>query len=87
MHKRLPTHPGALLREDILPSLGISIAEFSIQLGVTRELLDAVLAEKSSMSPELAEKLGTFLGNGPLLWIEMQSKHDLWQRQFKLKAQ
>ena len=87
MHKRLPTHPGALLREDILPSLGISITELSIQLGVTRELLDAALAEKGVITPELAQKLGTFLGNGPQLWIELQSKYDLWQKQVKLKAQ
>ena len=39
------------------------------------------------MTPEIAQKLDTFLGNGPQLWIEMQSKYDLWQKQAKLKAQ
>ena len=87
MNKRSPTHPGAILREDVLPALGTSIAELSKHLGVTREILDAVLTEKISVTPEFAQQLGTFLGNGPQLWIEMQSKHDLWQPQVKLKAQ
>ena len=87
MNKRSPTHPGAILREDVLPALGTSIAELSKYLGVTRETLDAVLTEKISVTPEFAQKLGTFLGNGPQLWIEMQYKYDLWQAQIKLKAQ
>ena len=87
MNRRSPTHPGAILREDVLPTLGTSIAELSEHLGVTRETLNAVLTEKSAVTPEFAQKLGTFLSNGPQLWIEMQSKYDLWQRQVKLKAQ
>ena len=87
MHKRSNTHPGAILREDVLSTLGTSIAKLSEHLGVTRETLDAVLTERSAVTPEFAQKLGTFLGNGPQLWIEMQSKYDLWQRQSKHKAQ
>jgi addiction module HigA family antidote len=77
MYKRSPTHPGGILREDILPILGTSIAELSEHLGVTRKTLDAVLTERSAVTPEFAQKLGTFLGNRSQLWIEMQSKHDL----------
>jgi len=85
MRKRIPTHPGAILREDVFPTLGISVSEFARHLGISRQTLHAVLAERSSITPELALRLGTFLGNGPQLWIEMQSKYDLCQAELKLK--
>ena len=85
MRKKPPTHPGAILREDVFPSLDISVTEFARHLGVSRQTLHAVLSEKSGVTPELALRLGTFLGNGPQLWIEMQSKYDLWYAEVKLK--
>ena len=33
----------------------------------------------------MALRLGTLLGNGAQLWLDMQSKHDLWQAQSKLR--
>ena len=78
MRKRIPTHPGAILREDVFPTLGISVTEFAKHLGISRQTLHSVLAEKSAITPELALRIGTFLGNGPQIWIEMQSKFDLF---------
>ena len=85
MRKRSPTHPGSILREDVFPTLGITVTEFAKHIGISRQTLHAVLAEKASITPELALRIGTFLGNGPQLWIEMQSKNDLWQAELKLK--
>ncbi|MCF8163445.1 MAG: HigA family addiction module antidote protein [Polynucleobacter sp.] len=85
MRKRIPTHPGAILREDVLPSLaGMSVSAFARCLGVSRQTLHAVLAERSGISPEMALRLGKLLGNGPQLWLDMQIKHDLWQAEAKL---
>ncbi len=85
MHKRVPTHPGAILREDVLPSLpGMSVSAFARGLGVSRQTLHSVLAERSGVSAEMALRLGTLLGNGPQLWLEMQTKFDLWQAEAKL---
>lgn len=85
MRKRVPTHPGAILREDVLPSLpGVSVSAFARQLGVSRQTLHALLAERSGVSPEMALRLGTLLGNGAQLWLDMQTKFDLWQAQVRL---
>lgn len=81
MRKRLPTHPGAILREDVLPALGISAATFAKHLGVSKQTLHAVLSERYRITPKLALRLGTYLGNGPQLWIVMQSKYDLWDKE------
>ena len=82
---RTPTHPGAILREDLLPSLtGMSVSSFARCLGVSRQTLRTVLAERRGISPEMALRLGKLLGNGPQLWLDMQIKHDLWQARAKL---
>ena len=84
MRKRKPTHPGAILREDVLPNLGMSVSAFARNLGISRQTLHAVLAERSGISPEMALRLGALLGNGAQLWVDMQSKYDLWQAEEKL---
>ena len=85
MRKRVPTHPGAILREDVLPSLpGMSVSAFARSLGVSRHTLHALLAERSGVSAEMALRLGTLLGNGAQLWLDMQSQFDLWQAKTKL---
>ena len=78
-----PPHPGATLREDILPALGLSITEAAKQLGVTRAALSRVLNEHAAISPEMALRLEGWLGveNGGRaeLWVGKQAEYDLWQ--------
>jgi addiction module HigA family antidote len=49
------------------------------QLGVSRQALHAILAERAGISAEMAVRLGKFCGNGPGLWLRMQQAHDLWK--------
>ena len=75
---RCPTHPGEILREDSLPAMGLSVAAFARALGVSRQTVHGILAERSAVSPEMAVRLGAFFGNGPQLWIDLQPRRDLW---------
>lgn len=84
MPTRKPTHPGAILREDVLPDLGMSVSAFARNLGVSRQTLHSVLAERSGITPEMALRMGALLGNGAQFWVDMQTKHDLWQAEEKL---
>ena len=84
---RAPTHPGAILREDVIPALGVAVAAVARKLGVTRQHLYCVLAEKAPVTPEMAIRLGKFCGNGPELWLRLQQAHDLWHAQRALKRQ
>jgi addiction module HigA family antidote len=45
------------------------------------------MAERSGITAEMALRLGTVLGNGPQLWVDMQSKYDLWQAEQKLSKE
>ena len=82
---RPPVHPGELLREDVLPALGYSVMKAAKQLGVTRQHLHRILAEKAPVSPEMAIRLGKFCGNGPELWLRMQQAYDLWHAERALR--
>jgi len=76
---RKPTHPGAVLREDVLPELRMSVAQFAKNLGMSRQLLHGILAERHAVTPETAIRIGRLLGNGPGLWLGMQQAYDLWR--------
>ena len=74
-----PTHPGELLREEVLPALALSVTKAAALLRVSRQALHAVLSERAAVTPEMAVRLGKLCGNGPGLWLRMQQGRDLWQ--------
>lgn len=82
-----PAHPGEILREDVLPALGLSVAEAARQLRVSRQMLHSILSGRSAVSPEMAVRLGRFCGNGPGFWLRLQVAHDLWHAERKLRAE
>jgi addiction module HigA family antidote len=75
-----PVHPGEILREDVLPALGLSVLQAAAKLGVTRQTLHRIIARNDPrpVTPEMAVRLGKFCGNGPRLWLSLQSAYDLW---------
>jgi addiction module HigA family antidote len=84
---RPPTHPGAVLREDILPALGAPKAVIARNLGISRQQLYGLLDESRPVTPETAVRLGKLCGNGPGLWLRMQVAVDLWNAEQKLAGQ
>jgi antitoxin HigA-1 len=84
---RAPTHPGAVLRETVLPAIRMPVAEAAVHLGVTRQTLHRILSERTAVTPEMALRLGKFCGNGPGLWLRMQQAHDLWHASEKLREE
>jgi antitoxin HigA-1 len=76
---RKPTHPGELLASTVLPALGKPKTEIARLLGISRQSLHDVLTGHQSVSPIMAVKLGKLCGNGPRLWLNMQTAHDLWK--------
>jgi addiction module HigA family antidote len=59
---RKPTHPGALLREDVMPELGVTQAAFASYLGVSRLTVSEILNEKRGVSPEGYEIIKSYWG-------------------------
>ncbi|MBR0682225.1 HigA family addiction module antidote protein [Roseomonas eburnea] len=82
--KMRPAHPGAVLRDDVLPALAVSVTEAARELGISRQTLHAILAERAPVTPDMAVRLGKWCGNGPHLWLAMQRERDLWEASERL---
>ncbi|MFI3157759.1 MAG: HigA family addiction module antitoxin [Methylococcaceae bacterium] len=70
-----PPHPGSILKEDVLPELGLGVTEAAAQLGVLRCLalsMAARLSVRIWMNSPTAES-----------WVRMQAEYDLWQARQK----
>jgi addiction module HigA family antidote len=80
---RRPTHPGAILREDVLPALNMTQTEFAVRLGVSRLSVSDLLHEKRVMTAEMAARVGILLNTTPDSWLRMQQAVDLWEVQQK----
>lgn len=72
-----PIHPGEILREDVLPSLGKPKTEIARLLGVSRQTLYDVLNEKQPITANLALRIGKLVGGGAEIWLRMQQRYDL----------
>lgn len=76
---RRPTHPGAILLEDVLPGLGISQGRLAELLGVSRLTVSQLLHEHRALSPDMAMRLEKLLGTSAESWLRMQEAVDLWE--------
>jgi antitoxin HigA-1 len=79
LYKTLPpTHPGEIIRDDVLPALSLKESEAADQMKVKVEDLNAVLNGRARVDAEWALRFGQFCGNGPSLWMDMQAAIDVW---------
>jgi len=76
---RKPTHPGEVLREDVLPAMQESVTGFAKSTGMSRQSIHAILSGRRAISPEAALRIGAVVGNGARIWLAMQMEFDLWQ--------
>jgi addiction module HigA family antidote len=81
-----PSHPGEMLKEDVLPDLGLTVTEAAEQLGVSRVSLSRVINGRAAISAELAIRLAQWLGGSAEIWLRSQLQYDLWNAEQKSKA-
>jgi antitoxin HigA-1 len=74
-----PEHPGVLLRDHVLPSLGLSVSQAARDLAITRQTLHRILAGDAAITPAMAARLERLCGVSPEFWLERQHRHDLQQ--------
>ena len=76
--ERRPTHPGELLREEILPAVEISQQRLAELLDVSRQTINEIVTEKRSVSIDMAYRLGRLFNMDPSTFIRMQEAVDVW---------
>ncbi len=81
--KRKPTHPGIVIKEDILKPLELTVTAAAKDLGITRKALSELINERSSLSPDMAVRIARATKTSPESWMNMQQKLDLWESENK----
>ena len=81
---RPPTHPGALLRDEVIAATGRSKTEIASLLGISRQHLYDILEERKPVSPAVAVRLGKLFGDGAGVWIRMQAAYDTWHAERRI---
>lgn len=79
--KRRPTHPGEILREDVLPALAMTQKELAERLHVSRLSVSELLLEKRALTPDMAIRIGKLTNTTPESWLRMQDALTLWELQ------
>jgi antitoxin HigA-1 len=72
-----PIHPGEYLREDILPETGLSVSAAAKALGVSRQMLHDILAERKPLSAAMCLKISKLFGSSAEMWMRLQAAYDL----------
>jgi len=79
MAMKNPVHPGAIVREECLIPLDLTVTEAAKRLGVGRQALSNLVNEKAAVSIEMAYRLSKAFGSTPETWLGMQMAFDLAQ--------
>jgi addiction module HigA family antidote len=79
IRKMKPVHPRAILKEDILKELGLTITKAAKGLNVSRKQLSEVVNEKASISAEMAVRLQKRFGVDAEFWLDLQKRYDIWK--------
>jgi addiction module HigA family antidote len=70
-------HPGEIIREDILPEVGLSITAAAKALGVSRQMVHDILAGRKPLSAVMCLKVSRLFGGTPEFWMRLQADYDL----------
>jgi addiction module HigA family antidote len=73
----MPSHPGAIVREDILAPLNLNVSAAAKVLGVRRATLSDLLNEKAALSPEMALRIELAFGVSMEMLLRIQTAWDI----------
>jgi addiction module HigA family antidote len=74
-----PVHPGAILKEDILKEMKLSVTKAAENLQVSRKQLSEIVNEASAISAEMAVRLEDAFGVSAEFWLDLQKSYDIWK--------
>ena len=77
--RRQPTTPGEILREEFLIPLGMTQKQLADHLGCDLKVVNRIVNGRSSVTAEMALKLGATFRTTPEFWLNAQKAVDLHQ--------
>lgn len=84
--EREPTSPDEILQEEFLTPLGISQKQLADHLGCDVKVINRIVNNKSSVTPEMALKLGSALNTSPHFWLNAQQAVDIYRVKKKTRV-
>ncbi len=76
--RRKPTSPGIILEEEFLKPLELTQKDLADHLGCDYKVINRIINEQSSITPEMATKLAAAFDTTPDFWLNAQMAIDLW---------
>lgn len=80
------SHPGEILREEIIVGRGLAIGKASELLGVTRPMFSNILNGKAPITPDFALRIESVFGGSADFWLRMQRGYDLDEEKIKFET-
>jgi addiction module HigA family antidote len=81
-----PSHPGEILREDVLVPLNMSVNQLAKLLTVDSARLNEIVRGRRGITADTALRLARYLGTTPEFWLKLQVHYELRvARQTKLR--
>jgi addiction module HigA family antidote len=75
--ERKPTSPGEILKEEFLKPLGLTQRQIAQHLGCDVKVINRIVNGRTSVTPEMALKLGATFRTSPEFWLNAQKAVDL----------
>ncbi len=72
-----PVHPGEILREEYLRTLGMSANALAKALKVTPARINDIVRERRGITADTALRLARYFGTDARSWMNLQSAYDL----------
>jgi len=77
--RRTPTTPGEILREEYLVPLGMTQKELADHLSCDVKVVNRIVNGRTSVSAEMALRLGAAFRTSPEFWLNAQKAVDLFR--------
>jgi len=73
------TSPGEILREEYIKTLGITQELLADHIGCDYKVINRIINERASLTPDIAIKLAMAFETTPDFWLNAQIAMDLWK--------
>jgi addiction module HigA family antidote len=83
--QRKPTSPGEILKEEFLVPLGMTQKQLADHLGCDVKVVNRLVNGRTSVTAEMALKLGATFRTTPEFWLNAQKAIDLYSAARKLE--
>lgn len=84
--RRVPTGPGEILQEEFLRPLHLTQKQLADHLGCDVKVINRLVNGRTTVTAEMAVKLGAALGTSAELWLNAQKAVDLFQAAARVKV-